>query len=93
MKIGILSDIHDNIWKLDAALEVLRNVDMIFAAVIFARRLSFPDWLRALTGTFTLSLGTTTGISFGSHNRRRNIPTFICTVSSSPSRSAVRALP
>ena len=29
MKIGILSDIHDNIWKLDAALEVLRNVDMI----------------------------------------------------------------
>ena len=29
MKVGIISDIHDNIWKLDAALEALTNVDVI----------------------------------------------------------------
>ena len=29
MKIGVISDIHDNIWKLSAALQVLRQVDTV----------------------------------------------------------------
>ncbi len=29
MQIGIISDIHDNIWKLSAALQKLRNVNVI----------------------------------------------------------------
>jgi uncharacterized protein len=30
MRIGILSDIHDNIWALEAALDALRDVDALF---------------------------------------------------------------
>lgn len=30
MRVGILSDIHDNIWKLDAALERLQGLDQLW---------------------------------------------------------------
>ena len=34
MRIAILSDIHDNVWKLDAALAAVRDADYVVEAVL-----------------------------------------------------------
>ncbi len=74
MQIGIISDIHDNIWKLSAALQRLRSVNVILCCGDLCSPFIVPRLGENFEGDIHVVFGNNDGDLFRISQQARNYP-------------------
>ena len=74
MKIGIISDIHDNIWKLEAALRVLRDADALICCGDLCSPFIIPRLGEAFERDIHIVFGNNDGDLFRISQQAANYP-------------------
>ena len=74
MQIGIISDIHDNIWKLSAALQKLRNVNVILCCGDLCSPFNISRLGENFEGDIHIVFGNNDGDLFRISQQAKNYP-------------------